>query len=226
MPAFWRHSSASVKSQKPMLLIGYGTRGSPSESPTLKSKKYCSRSSRMIHKGQTDRLDGANFPILRGMELRGVQQRMLSALLRQPGLVPTVLTTGIRPEDFPEEWSDAFVVATKEPGRGKKIAADPNGDLTIRRLFIQVALLGHGQARQMAKQIVASVQWAQRQGDDRPNGQSTTASLTKSPEKSAQDDVADDDDVNRDHNREPGNHESSDAGAEETRASQDAKARN
>ena len=38
-----------------------------------------------------DKTDGAYFPILHGMELRRVQQRMLSALLRQPGLVPTVL---------------------------------------------------------------------------------------------------------------------------------------
>ncbi len=171
-----------------------------------------------------DKTDGAYFPILHGMELRRVQQRMLSALLRQPGLVPGVLTTGIRPEDFPEEWSNTFVVATKQPGRGRDIVADPNGDLTIRHLYMQVALLGHGQARQMAKQIVASVRWAQRQGDD--NRQSTTASLTKSAEKSAQVDVADADDVNRDHDREPGNHESPDAGAKQTRVGQDAKARN
>src|SRR5262249_50311844 len=46
--------------------------------------------------------------------------------------------------------------------------------------------------------------WAQRQGDDHPHGQSTTTSLTKGAEKSAQNDVADGDDVNRDHDSEPG----------------------
>jgi Protein of unknown function (DUF3987) len=154
------------------------------------------------------------------MELRRFQQRMLTALLRQPGLVPTVLTTGIRPEDFPEEWRNAFVVATKEPGRGKEIVADPNGDLMIRNLYMQLALLGHGQARQMAKQIVASVRCAQLQGDDYP------PSLAKSTEMSVrqQDDILDGDDVNRDDDNEPVNHQSQDAGAKG--ASQDAKARN
>jgi hypothetical protein len=170
-----------------------------------------------------DKTDRAFFPILHGMELRRVQQRMLTALLRQPGLVPTILTTGIRPEHFPEEWRNAFVVATKEPGRGKEIVADPNGDLTIRHLYMQVALLGDGQARQLARQIVSSVRRAQHQGDDHPNGQSTTASLTKSAEKSARRDA---DDVNCDDDSKPGNHGSPDAGAKETGASQDAKARN
>jgi hypothetical protein len=179
----------------------------------------------MTDKVQTDlpdKTDGAYFPILRETELRRGQQRMLTALLRQPGLVPTVLTTGIRPEDFPEEWRNAFVIATKEPGRGKEIVRDPNGDPTIKYLYMQVALLGHGQARQMAKQIMASVRRAQRQGDDHP------ASLAKGAETSVrqQDDVADDDDVNRDDDSEPGNRGSQHAGAKETCASQDAKARN
>jgi hypothetical protein len=181
----------------------------------------------MTDKVQTDlpdKTDGAYFPILRGMELHRGQQRMLTALLRQPGLVPTVLTTGIRPEHFPEEWRNAFVVATKEPGRGKEIVADPNGDLTIRHLYMQVALLGDGQARQLARQIVSSVRRAQRQGDDHP----TNASLTKSADKPARhrNDVADGDDINLDDKSEPGNHGSQHAGAKGTCASQDAKARN
>ena len=73
------------------------------------------------------------------------------------------------------------------------------GDPTIKYLYMQVALLGYGQALQMAKQIVASVRCAQSRGDDHPSGQSTTASLMKSVEKSArqQDNVADGDHVKR-----------------------------
>ena len=48
-----------------------------------------------------DKANGAFFPIVHGMELLRVQQRLLASLLRQPGLVPTVLTTGIGPEKFP-----------------------------------------------------------------------------------------------------------------------------
>jgi hypothetical protein len=53
--------------------------------------------------GFRDKANGAFFQLVRGMELRRVQQRLLASLLRQPGLAPTVLTTGIGPEDFPEE---------------------------------------------------------------------------------------------------------------------------
>jgi hypothetical protein len=123
--------------------------------------------------GFHDKANGAFFPLVHGMELRRVQQRLLASLLRQPGLVPTVLTTGIVPEDFPEEWRHAFVMATKEPGRAKQIVPDPHGDPTIRNLYMQIVLLGHGQARQMAEQIVASIRRrdaARRPGDHRPRG--------------------------------------------------------
>ena len=86
-----------------------------------------------IDTGFHDKANGAFFPIVQGMELRRVQHRFLASLLRQPGLVPTVLATGIGPEDFPEEWRHAFILATKEPGRAKQIVADPNGDPTIRQ---------------------------------------------------------------------------------------------
>src|SRR5262245_39849805 len=91
---------------------------------------------------------------LHGEQLRGVQQRFLSAILRRPSLVPTILRSDIRPKDFPVEWRNAFVVATKEPGRGREIAASADGDATIRRLFTQVVELGHGQALRMAEQIL------------------------------------------------------------------------
>src|SRR6476659_11295770 len=107
--------------------------------------------------GFHDKANGAFFPLVHGMELRRVQQRFLASLLRQPGLVPTVLTTGIGPDHFPEEWRHAFVMATKEPGRAKQIVPDPHGDPTIRNLYTQIVLLGHGQARQMAEQIIASM---------------------------------------------------------------------
>jgi hypothetical protein len=63
-----------------------------------------------------DKPNGAFFPIVHGIDLFCVQRRLLAALLRDPGLVPTVLATGIGPEYFPEEWRHAFVLATKEPG--------------------------------------------------------------------------------------------------------------
>ena len=85
--------------------------------------------------GFHDKANGAFFPLVHGMELRRVQRRFLASLLRQPGVVPTVLTTGIGPDDFPEAWRHAFIMAMKGPGRAKQILADPNGDPTIRHLY-------------------------------------------------------------------------------------------
>src|SRR5450759_873902 len=83
------------------------------------------------------------------------QKRLLAALLRRPSLVPNVLLrSGIRRDDFPKELRNAFVNATKKPGSGRQIAADPNVDPTIRRLFMQGVELGHGQALRLAEQIV------------------------------------------------------------------------
>jgi Family of unknown function (DUF5906) len=99
---------------------------------------------------------GSLFPTVRGGELRRVQQRLLTSLLRQPALVPIILATGISHEHFPEEWRNAFILATKERGRVKQTLADPNCDVTIRRLYAQIVLLGDGQARQLAEQILIS----------------------------------------------------------------------
>jgi len=134
--------------------------------------------------GFHDKSNGAFFPLVHGMELRRVQQRFLASLLRQPGLVPTVLTTGIGPEDFPEEWRHAFIISTKEPGRAQQIVAEHNGDPTIRHLYThQIVLLGHGQARQMAEQIIASNrrrEAARRAGDHRPSGTGNLQTVTQS----------------------------------------------
>jgi hypothetical protein len=131
--------------------------------------------------------NGAFFPLVHGMELRHVQQRFLASLLRQPGLVPTVQITGIVPEDFPEEWRHAFIVATKELGRVKQIVADQKGDPTIRHLYThQIVLLGHGQARQMAEQIVASIRWrdaARRAGHHLPGGTNNLTDGAAKPEQ-------------------------------------------
>jgi hypothetical protein len=125
--------------------------------------------------------NGAFFPLVHGMELRRVQQRFLASLLRQPDLAPTVLTTGIGPEDFPEEWRHAFIISTKEPGRAQQIVAEHNGDPTIRHLYThQIVLLGHGKARQMAEQIIASIRrrdTAPRPGDHRPTGSNNLKDL-------------------------------------------------
>jgi hypothetical protein len=127
--------------------------------------------------------NGAFFPISHGLEVRGVQQRLLSSLMRQPDLVSTVSTTGIKQEDFPAEWQHAFYLATKEPGRIRQIVADRNGDPTIKQLYNQIVLLGHGQARQMAEQIVARVRGrdnAQHQSNDHSKEYSTDGdSFTK-----------------------------------------------
>ena len=139
-----------------------------------------------IGKGFHDKTNGAFFRIVHGMELRRVQQRFLASLLRQPGLVPTVLATGIGPEYFPEEWRQAFVLATKEPGCAKQIVADSNGDLTIRQLYAQIVLLGHGQIRQMAEQIIVSVRRldaVQHSGDDSPRGIDNFAESDAEPER-------------------------------------------
>jgi hypothetical protein len=104
------------------------------------------------------RADDAFFQILFGMDLRRAQQRLLSSLLRQPGHLPIVLNTGIDKQHFLEEWHNAFYVATRESGRIKQIVVGSDGDQTIKLLFAQVVLLSDGQARQLAKQIVASVQ--------------------------------------------------------------------
>jgi Family of unknown function (DUF5906) len=133
--------------------------------------------------GFHDKANGAFFPIVRGFELRRVQQRLLTALLRQPGLVRMVLATGIRQEDFPEEWRHAFILATKEPGRIKQIVADPNCDVTIRKLNAQIVLLGDGQARQLAEQIVISIRGhdlALRGGHENP-AESNSEDLDEAP---------------------------------------------
>jgi hypothetical protein len=141
--------------------------------------------------GFHDKANGGFFPLVHGVELRRVQQRFLASLLRQPGLVPTVLTTGIVLEDFPEEWRHAFIVATKEPGRARQIVADPNGDPTIRHLYThQIVLLGHGQARQMAEQIIASNrrrEAARRAGDHRPSGTGNLTDGDAEPEQQPSD---------------------------------------
>jgi hypothetical protein len=136
--------------------------------------------------GFHDKANGAFFPLVHGMALRRVQQRFLASLLRQPGLVPTVLGTGIGPEYFPEEWRHAFVLATKEPGSAKQIVADSNGDLTIRQLYAQIVLLGHGQVRQMAEQIIVSVRRfsaVHNSGDDSPGGIDNFAESDAEPER-------------------------------------------
>jgi hypothetical protein len=138
-----------------------------------------------------DKANGAFFPIVHGMELLRVQQRLLASLLRQPGLVPTVLTTGIGPENFPEELRHAFIVATRDPGRARQIVADPTGDPTIRHLYThQIVLLGHGQARQMAEQIIASNrrrEAARRAGDHRPSGTGNLTDGDAEPEQQPSD---------------------------------------
>jgi hypothetical protein len=124
--------------------------------------------------------NGTFLPIVRGIELRRVQHRLLCALVHQPELVQTVLGTGIGQEDFPEEWRHPFIVATQELGQAKKIVADPNGDPTIRNLCGQLVLLGHGQARQMAEQIVASIrrrETGQCPGNHRPIGSNNLKDL-------------------------------------------------
>src|SRR5262249_52723151 len=119
-----------------------------------------------------DKGTGAYFPLLQGMELRQAQKRLLAALLLQPGLVPTVLRSGIRPDCFPESWRNAFTIATKDPDRGRQIAADPNGDSIIRHLCSHRVPLGHGQALQLADQIMASVR---RHNAARANGEEIAA---------------------------------------------------
>jgi hypothetical protein len=137
--------------------------------------------------GFHDKANGAFFPLVHGMELRRVQRRFLASLLRQPGVVPTVLTTGIGPDDFPEEWRHAFIMAMKQPGRAKQIVADPNGDPTIRHLYThQIVLFGHGRARQMAEQIVASIRRrdaAPCPGDDYPSGTNNLTDGDAEPEQ-------------------------------------------
>ncbi len=107
-----------------------------------------------------EKANGAFIARLHGMQLRSTQQRLLAALLRRPSLVPTVLRSGIQRDHFPKDWRNAFDIATKEPGRGKQIAADPNGDLTIRRLYTQIVELEHGPALRIAEQIVFNVRRA------------------------------------------------------------------
>ena len=71
--------------------------------------------------------DDAHIERLHGEQLRRVQQQLLAALLRRPSLAPTVLRSGIRQEDFPLEWRDAFIIATKQPGRGREISGEEKG---------------------------------------------------------------------------------------------------
>jgi hypothetical protein len=140
-----------------------------------------------IDSGFHDKANGAFFPLVHGIELRRVQERFLTALLRQPGLVRMVLATGIRQEDFPEEWRHVFILATKEPGRIKQIVADPNCDVTIRKLYTKIVLLGDGQARQLAEQIVTSIRGhdlALRGGHDNP-AESNSEDLDEAPARAA-----------------------------------------
>ena len=57
-----------------------------------------------LNDGSQDKANGAYFSRLHGMQLRHAQKRLVCALLRQRGLAPTVLRSGIRQGDFPEEW--------------------------------------------------------------------------------------------------------------------------
>ena len=111
-----------------------------------------------LNAGSQYKTNSGYLPRLLGTRLRNTQERLLAALLRRPSLVPNVLLrSGILRDDFPNELRNAFVIATKDPGLGRQIAVDPNGDATIRHLFFQIVELGHGQALQLADQIVNSV---------------------------------------------------------------------
>ena len=89
-----------------------------------------------LNTGSQYKINGAYLPRLLGTQLRNTQERLLAALLRRPSLVPNVLLrSGILRDDFPNELRNAFIIATKEPDRGRQIAVDPNGDATIRHLF-------------------------------------------------------------------------------------------
>jgi Family of unknown function (DUF5906) len=107
--------------------------------------------------GFQDKANGNYMPLLHGMQLRCAQQRLIAALLRRPSLVPTTMRSGIQQDDFPEELREAFIIAMKEPDRIRQIVADPNGDSTIRSLYVRVVELGHGQALRIAEQIVFNV---------------------------------------------------------------------
>src|SRR5262249_17466548 len=68
----------------------------------------------------------------------------------------------------------------------KQIVADPNGDPTIRNLYMQIVLLGHGQARQMAEQIIASIRGrdiSRRHGDISPSGSNNTTDIDAEPQQ-------------------------------------------
>ena len=97
--------------------------------------------------GSHDKANGAFFPLVHGMELRRVQQRFLASLLRQPDLVPTVLTTGIVPEDFPEEWRPAFIIATKAHRARPIVAEAQRRSPTIPPTYIRVRLFCWDMAR-------------------------------------------------------------------------------
>ena len=51
--------------------------------------------------GSEDKANGSYKPHLGGMQLRNAKQKLLAAMLRRPSLVPIILSSGIRPDDFP-----------------------------------------------------------------------------------------------------------------------------
>ena len=107
--------------------------------------------------GSHDKANGGYVLQLNGMQLLNAQQKLLAALLRRPSLMPTVLQSSLRRTDFPEELRNAFDIVTKEPSSVKQIVADPGGDLTIRRLYMQIVELAEQQALRIAEQIVFNV---------------------------------------------------------------------
>src|ERR1700704_913591 len=105
---------------------------------------------------------------LSGRELFRAQERFVAALLRAPGLVPTVRVVGLGRQHFQPQLAAPFGVAIGGD-RDRILHMVQNADGEVRRLYRLGVELSHPQTLQLARQIKESVDRQRRPQTEAPD---------------------------------------------------------
>ena len=105
---------------------------------------------------------------LSGRDLFRAQERFVAALLRAPGLVPTVRVVGLGRQHFQPQLAAPFGVAIGGD-RDRILHMVQNADGEVRRLYRLGVELSHPQTLQLARQIKESVDRERRSQTEAPD---------------------------------------------------------
>jgi hypothetical protein len=95
-------------------------------------------------------------PHLRGRDLNVAQERLVAAIVRCPGLLPTVRAAGVNRQHFQPDFRAAFDFVVGSD-RDRILRAVQSGGEEVGRLFRLAIELSHGQALHLARQISESI---------------------------------------------------------------------